>query len=91
MLAVSRRSPQRRRRRSGSSPIALGWAGGLWKCHRCDTAPRFTAAANSACRRYRTANTYEAVDQLLTTALDKSATLQSRLGDYHKALPELAH
>jgi hypothetical protein len=27
----------------------------------------------------------------LTTALDKSETLQRRLADYHKASPELAH
>jgi hypothetical protein len=31
-----------------------------------------------------------ALDHLLTTALDKSATLQSRLTDYLKASPELA-
>jgi hypothetical protein len=42
-------------------------------------------------RRYRKANAYEALDHLLTTALDKSATLQRRLDDYHKASPELAH
>ena len=42
-------------------------------------------------RRYRKASAYEALDHLLTTALDKSATLQSRLTDYHKASPELAH
>jgi hypothetical protein len=42
-------------------------------------------------RRYRKAQAYEALDHLLTTALDKSATLQSRLADYHKASPELAH
>jgi hypothetical protein len=42
-------------------------------------------------RRYRKANAYEALDHLLTTALDKSATLQRRLYDYHKASPELAH
>jgi hypothetical protein len=42
-------------------------------------------------RRYRKAQAYEALDHLLTTALDRSATLQSRLADYHKASPELAH
>jgi hypothetical protein len=42
-------------------------------------------------RRYRKAQAYEALDHLLTTALDKSATLRSRLADYHKASPELAH
>jgi hypothetical protein len=42
-------------------------------------------------RRYRKVQAYEALDHLLTTALDKSATLQSRLTDYHKASPELAH
>jgi hypothetical protein len=41
-------------------------------------------------RRYREAQAYESLDHLLTTALDKSATLQSRLADYHKASPELA-
>ena len=40
-------------------------------------------------RHYRKAKAYEA--HLLTTALDKSATLQSRLADYHNASPELAH
>jgi hypothetical protein len=42
-------------------------------------------------RRYRKAQAYEALDHLLTTALDKSATLQRRVADYHKASPELAH
>jgi hypothetical protein len=42
-------------------------------------------------RRYRKAQAYEALDHLLTTALDKSETLQRRLADYHKASPELAH
>jgi hypothetical protein len=28
---------------------------------------------------------------LLTTALDKSSTLQSRVAAFHKASPELAH
>ena len=42
-------------------------------------------------RRYRKANAYEALNHLLTTALDKSATLQRRQDDYHKASPELAH
>jgi predicted nucleic acid-binding Zn-ribbon protein len=42
-------------------------------------------------RRYRKSQAYEALDHLLTTALDKSATLQSRLEDYHRASPELAH
>jgi len=42
-------------------------------------------------RRYRKAQAYEALDHLLTTALDKSATLQSRLADYHKASPGLAY
>jgi hypothetical protein len=37
------------------------------------------------------AKAYEALDHLLTTTLDKSATLQSRLTDYLKASPELAH
>jgi hypothetical protein len=42
-------------------------------------------------RRYRKAQAYEALDHLLTTAIDKSETLQRRLADYHKASPELAH
>ena len=42
-------------------------------------------------RRYRKAQAYEALDHLLTTAIDKSLTLQSRLTDYLKASPELAH
>jgi predicted nucleic acid-binding Zn-ribbon protein len=42
-------------------------------------------------RRYRKAPAYEALDHLLTTAIDKNQTLQSRLADYHKASPELAH
>src|SRR5260370_3522763 len=42
-------------------------------------------------RRYRRPHAYDALDHLLTMALDKSATLQSRLADYHKASPELAH
>jgi hypothetical protein len=42
-------------------------------------------------RRYRKAQAYEALDDLLTTALDKSETLQKRLADYHKVSPELAH
>jgi hypothetical protein len=33
----------------------------------------------------------EALDHLLTTALDKSEALQSRLADYHKASSELAY
>ena len=41
-------------------------------------------------RRYRKAQAYEALDHLLTTTLNKSATLQSRLTDYLKASPELA-
>ena len=41
-------------------------------------------------RRYRKAQAYEALDHLLTTTLDKSATLQSRLTDYLKASPVLA-
>jgi hypothetical protein len=41
--------------------------------------------------RYSKAQAYEALDHLLTMALDKSATLRSRLADYHKASPELAH
>jgi len=41
--------------------------------------------------RYRKAQAYEALDHLLTMALDKSAALRSRLADYHKASPELAH
>ena len=40
---------------------------------------------------YRKANAYEALDHLLTTALDKSSTLRSRLDEYLKASPELAH
>jgi hypothetical protein len=42
-------------------------------------------------RRYRKARAYEALDHLLTTALDKSETLQRRVADYHKVSPELAH
>jgi hypothetical protein len=42
-------------------------------------------------RRCRKAHAYEALDHLLTTALDKGETLQRRLADYHKASPELAH
>ena len=42
-------------------------------------------------RRYRKANAYETLDHLLTTALDKSSLLRSRLDDYLKALPELAY
>ena len=42
-------------------------------------------------RRYRKAKAYEALDHLLTTTLDKSATLRSRLADYLKTSPELAH
>jgi hypothetical protein len=42
-------------------------------------------------RRYRKVQAYEALDQLLTTALDKSARLQSRVADYHKASPDLSH
>lgn len=42
-------------------------------------------------RRYCKANAYEALDHLLTTALNKSATLQSRVADYLKASPELTH
>jgi hypothetical protein len=42
-------------------------------------------------RRYRKAQAYEALDHLLTTAIDKSLTLQSRLTDYLKASPELTH
>lgn len=41
-------------------------------------------------RRYRKAQAYEALDHLLTTTLDKSATLQGRLTDYLQASPELA-
>ena len=41
-------------------------------------------------RRYRKAQAYEALDHLLTTTLDKSASLQSRLADYLKASPVLA-
>ena len=39
---------------------------------------------------YLKANAYEALDHLLTTALDKSSLLRSRLDDYLKASPELA-
>jgi hypothetical protein len=42
-------------------------------------------------RRYRKANAYEALDHLLTTALDKSSLLRSRVDDYLKASPDLAH
>jgi hypothetical protein len=40
--------------------------------------------------RYRKAQAYEALDHLLTTALYKSETLQSRVADDHKASPMLA-
>jgi hypothetical protein len=42
-------------------------------------------------RRYRKANAYETLDHLLTTALDKSSLLRSRLDDYLNASPELAY
>jgi hypothetical protein len=38
-------------------------------------------------RRYRKAKAYETLDHLLTTTLNKSATLQSRVADYMKASP----
>ena len=42
-------------------------------------------------RRHRKANAYETLDYLLTTALDKSSLLRSRLDDYLKASPKLAY
>src|SRR5258708_5498440 len=41
-------------------------------------------------RRYCKVQAYEALDHLLTTALDKSETLKTRVADYHKASPALA-
>jgi len=42
-------------------------------------------------RRYREVQAYEALDHLLTTALDKSEMLKRRVADYHKASPALAY
>ena len=63
-----------------------------WSNYRADTNDADKRSDNDKYidRRYRKAQAYEALDHLLTTTLDKSATLQSRVADYLKASPELA-